>query len=82
MTSYRVVHHAYCGMPVPLGEGMSYREAQARVRTRIDWFKKTFDAPVTYLGPGRYELEEPEVCCMVPDACGILAIEREKCRSA
>jgi hypothetical protein len=75
--TYRVVHHAYCGMTIPLGEGMSYRQAQARIKRRIAWFKKEIGGPVTYLGPGHYELEEPEDCAMVPDDCGTLAIKKE-----
>lgn len=75
--TYRVVHHAYCGMAIPLAEGLSWSEAHARVYRRIAWFKDNIDGPVTWIGPGRWEMGEPETCAMVPDACGLLCIEKE-----
>lgn len=75
--SYSVSHMAYCGMRIPLAEGLSYKEARERVKRRIAWFKEVFGGPVTFISPLRYELEEPEDCMMVPDSCGYLTINKE-----
>ena len=77
MNSYKVVHHAYCGMSIPLAEGLTWSEARARVKRRVDWFRKTMGGPVRWWGPGDVELEEPEDVAMVPDAYGHTRIHKE-----
>lgn len=75
---YAVVHHAYCGMTIPLGDGFTYTEARARVKRRIAWFENIYGGEVVWHSNNRVELCEPETCLMIPDACGILLIQKEK----
>ncbi len=83
---YKVTHVSYSGMPVPLGAGFTWREAFARAKRRIAYFKEKYRGSVTRLGKGlksssssaQWELMEPESCVMVPDACGFLTIQKEK----
>ena len=73
MPSYRLVHHAYCGMPVPIEEGdmQDCRTAAARLLMR----RRRQGFPVTTLEIGeRWEIMEPEDCMMVPDQCGVLTL--------
>jgi hypothetical protein len=76
--TYSVVHNAYCGMTVPLADGMTYQEARDRFKRRIEWFKHTYGGEVIYRGSSCAELCEPETCCFIPDACGTLRIIPDK----
>lgn len=76
---WKVTHYAYCGMSIPLGDFTSHKEAMERVRARLRWFKRRICGEVMSLAKGReWELCEPDDCMMVPDACGILKIEKER----
>jgi hypothetical protein len=75
--TYRVVHHAYCGMSFAIAEGLSWNQAQARAARRRRWFAKEIGGDVVQLGPRSWELQEPEDCLMVPDDCGTLSISKE-----
>ena len=75
--TYSLVHHAYCGMPIPLEEKEdkeTCRQAAARrIRSlRLQGF------PVVTLDKGRrWEVQEPEGTFLVPDECGILLLAQE-----
>lgn len=75
---YAVTHYAYCGMTVPLGNGYTYKEARERFKRRIEWFKQTYRGDVIFYSVTKVELCEPEDVCMVPDACGVLRIQKEE----
>lgn len=80
MTTYSVTTQGYCGMSIPHGEGFTYKEAQERARARLTWFRLRVGGAIARLGRNRWELQEPEGCCMVPDACGVLEITKGKAR--
>lgn len=75
--TYKVVHVSYCGMTVPLAEGVDLEEARAVVARRQKRFEKVFGGEVTWHSPWQVEFEEPEGLFMVPDECGMTWIEKE-----
>ena len=75
---YAVVHNAYCGMTIVIAQNMSWTDARARAKRRIEWFKKTIGGEVMSTGSKCWELCEPEVCMMVPDSCGVLKIVKQE----
>jgi len=80
MSTWRVAHICYCGMTIPLGQGYTFAEAQDRMRRRIDWFERVIGGEVTLLGGPSLtavEFQEPEICHMVPDSCGVAYIREE-----
>lgn len=75
--SYKLTMYAHCGMPVPILEGVSLEEAQARAKRYVQK-RADDDYEVDELEPGlQWELTEPSDSFMVPDDAGILAIEPE-----
>lgn len=75
---YAVTHQAYCGMTIPIADGLSYQEAQARAVRRVNWFKQKYGGDVVRHGRNQWELCEPETAMMIPDACGTLLVQPEK----
>lgn len=79
--TYQVYTMGYCGMRIPHGDGMSWAQAKERARQRIAYYKRVFGGEVTRQygsdASMEWELQEPENCCMVPDACGYLRIKKE-----
>jgi hypothetical protein len=78
--TYSVTTQGYCGMSIPHGSDYTYEEARARVKQRIEWFKARIGGAVVKLGRNQWELQEPENCMMVPDACGTLEITKGESR--
>ena len=72
---WQVTHQAYCGMSIPLGTFDDLADAKAKFEARIRWFENRIGGDVDRADDGlSAELNEPEDCCMVPDACGTLTI--------
>lgn len=70
---YTLVHHAYCGMSIPLEAG-TLEECRERAARRIRWARRE-EFPVVTLEKGKeWEIEEPDDCLLVPDSCGVLVI--------
>lgn len=72
---YAIQFSAYCGMSWPIQE---YDDKQLG-RDRIAQFlkhRRKQGYPVATLERGKeWEIQEPEGCMMVPDACGVLSLE-------
>lgn len=74
--TWQVTMYAHCGMKVPIADGLSELDALERVLRYVDRrVKRGYEA--TELGPGRFELTEPEDSMLVPDDAGIIAAERD-----
>lgn len=73
---YSVTTQGYCGMSIPHGSDMTYREACARAKQRRTWFRLRIGGDIAWRRHNQWELCEPENCCMVPDACGVLEITK------
>ena len=74
---YKLTMFAYCGMPVPIGEG-SLAEMQARA---VEWrrLRERRGYVVSQLKIGReWEIEEPEFAGSIPDDAGILSIDKKE----
>ena len=81
--TYRVDHHAYCGMTIPIDNGLTYQEAKERMRRRMAFFVKHYGGEVVKRRPPSFnevEFCEPENCCFIPDACGVAHITKERNR--
>jgi hypothetical protein len=78
--SWRIDHHAYCGMTIPIADGLTYQEAKERMKRRMAFFIKHYGGEVMLLaGPSLNVVEfcEPETCDLIPDACGVARITKE-----
>lgn len=64
---------AYCGMLLLHGEYEDLADARTRAAKRLRYLRGE-GYPITKLDHHEWEIEEPEGCLMVPDACGILRI--------
>jgi hypothetical protein len=70
---YSVRHVSYCGMAGVPEVADDLRAARDECARRLRAFRKRF--PVATITRGmEWEIQEPEGCKMVPDACGTLAI--------
>jgi len=78
MALYSVVMQSHCGMTSVLESGVDYVDAQARVKRRLAWFERVYGGEVIRLDRNSWELCEPDACCMIPDACGILLVQKDK----
>lgn len=70
---YRVQMHSYCGLsnlPITFDESGDARDCAASKLRRA---RRRFRV-VTLERGKQWEIQEPEDCAMVPDACGTLAI--------
>ena len=73
---YDVKFLAYCGMSLPLAQKVDRDQARDCVQQYLRKAKKR--QPVTYLGDGQWECQEPEDCALVPDWAGYLIVRRSK----
>lgn len=74
----QVILYAYCGMPIPYGQGLDTQNAR-KLAARVIRKRRKQEFPVTTLESGKqWEIEEPRDCFLVPDEAGILVIKADK----
>lgn len=72
---YSVNHSSYCGMRDVPACFDNREEARAYVAARLRRYRHRF--PVATLSRGvEWEILEPDGVAMVPDACGVLSLDR------
>jgi hypothetical protein len=71
--TYDVTLEAYCGMSVPLGEGLDRDAVKGVVRSFLRRARRA-GSPVTKIGKGRWEIETREDAVAVGDHEGVLIV--------
>ena len=74
--TYSITMNCFCGMTVPLEEGLDRETAKAEILRRIR-YKRAVGFEVTRLGKGRWEFVDGDAG-MVGDDQGVIVLRRER----
>lgn len=79
--TFRVVMYAYCGMAIPIADGLDRRSAMVAIgRLAARRIRSGHPTVRTFGAHGlpEYEFSEPEGCAMIPDTAGTACVEEER----